>query len=859
MNNVNILRFPPQTVSDAKKKDKKWQRENLDAAEHLLMFDNSVLRQSFYNKQINMNLRRNILNERDLEQTLNPHQLEISKFPAKIQHIGLGNSKLDLLIGEEKRRTDRYDYRAFISSADQEGISSKEEGIKNMYTSLLQEKIQNSDLSDEQMELELKKLEKYAKYEYQDIREMVANKILKYEYVRKEVRDRFLVCFEDLLITGEEIMCIEELGNDISIRRVDPRRFFTLQSPDSFRVEDSDVMVEFTYMSPGQIIDNYYDVLSQDDVKDLETGASGQNLNYGGVRQMLNRDITIDERYGLMQGELQLMNNNAAYYFGSPYDRTGNVRVMKACWRSRRKVGKVPFIDDDGLEQFELIDESIASDLPKDTKVEWMYINEWWEGTKIGSELYVKIRPIPYQGRSKANLSESSPPYVGVYASAGGNNRSFSLMDKLKPLDYLYDIYSYRRELAMAAYHGPILAFNASMIPSDWDAKSWMYYVTTMKLMPLDPTNEILKGPSQGKSAGAFNTLTAQAINLEMGNFIQQHTVMMEQIKRDMDIVSGVNDYRQGQIGQDSAVGTAEMAYTASNSMTEKIFHLHSAFKRRVMRRILEVAKYVWKNNPQKAQLVLDDMGMEIVTTYDEFFESEYDIHVANSSADEELMQALKQLAHAAMQNGQASFKQIIEIYRTDSIASVARKLEEAEDEAIRRAQEAQQAEQQHEQDMQQAILQDKQADREFEMMRLDREDMNKQLDRENKLELEIIRAMGFSEETDIDANGIPDVLEQGKLMLDQSKAEHDAIIKERDLKLKEHTERSKRKIEERKIKLEEMRLRADTKAQDAQIRQTKVQNESQEKIAALNAKVKMADIAAKKQIAKSRPKPKAK
>jgi len=853
MDGINVLKFPAQNVSDSKKKTKEWQKANLDAGEKMLAQDNSSLRTSFYNKQVNYNLRRNILNEADISATVNPHHLEISKFPAKMQHIGLGNSKINLLIGEEKRRTDRYDYKAFISSSDEEGISAKERAMKEFMLSELEAKM-SAGVPEDQMEQVLAEIQKKSKYEFQDVREIVANKILYYEYLNNEMKHKFLTCFEDLLIVGEEIMCIEEAGNKLNVRRVDPRRFFTIQSPESYRVEESDAIMEFTYMSPGQIVDTYYDKLPDDAIEKMQDGSMGDTKNFGNVRQMLNRDLSIEERYGNSEeGDITLLNTTAAYQMGSAQDRVGNIRVMRMCWKSLRRLGKLPWYDEYGQEQFELIDESFKPFLSKEeaARVSWFTVNEWWEGVRIGEDIDINVRPIPYQGRSHANLSESYPPYVGLYASAGGNNRAFSLMDTVKPLDYLYDIYSYRRELAMAAYHGPILAFNASMIPSEWDPKEWMYYVTTMKMMPLDPTNEVLKGPSQGKSAGAYNTITAQAINLEMGNFIQQHTLMMQQIKEDMDIISGINNYRQGQIKSDSSVGTSEMAYSASNSMTEKLFHLHAMFKKRVMTKILEVAKYVWKKNPKNAQYVLDDLGTEMITLYDEFFESEYDIHVANSSADEELMQALKQLAHAAMQNGQATFKQIIEIYKTDSIASVARKLEAAEQEAQQRAQQAQEAQNEHEAQLKQAEIQEKAADRQFKYDEMQNDNVNQQLDRETKIQIETIKALGFAQDTDVNQNAVPDVMEQAKLSLETQKLSFEQAAKREELVMKGEAEKLKSATEDKKLKLKEKELEAKKEIEKLKIKQTEVQNKSQERINNKNAEIKLKEIEAKKAIAR--------
>jgi hypothetical protein len=336
-----------------------------------------------------------------------------------------------------------------------------------------------------------------------------------------------------------------------------------------------------------------------------------------------------------------------------------------------------------------------------------------------------------------------------------------------------------------------------------------------------------------------------------MGNFIQQHTLMMEQIKRDMDLISGVNDARQGQIKADSAVGTTEMAYTASNSMTEKIFHLHASFKRRVMERILEVAKYVWKNNPKRSQVVLNDLAIEMIETYDEFFESDYDIHVGNSSSDEELMQALKQLAHAAMQNGQASFKQIIEIYRTDSIAAVARKLEEAEDEAIRRAQEAEQAKAEANERLQQMVMEDKQADRDLELYKIENENMNKQLDREAKIQVEVIKAMGYAQDTDVNQNLIPDVIEQGKLALAQQEAATEQYMREQERKDKNESDKRKAQTEDKKLKLKEQEIKMKKEIEESRLKESREQNKNQEKLAAIKLKLDREKMQSAERVAK--------
>jgi len=817
MNNL-VIQVPEQALPDSRK-DLDWGKRCVDAGENVLMFDSSVVRQTFYNKKVNYRLRNNMLTDKDIQQICEPYGVEFSAAPKSMQHIGLGNSKINTLVGEEAKRLTRYPFKAYISSDDQMGISSKEEAVRDMWhqklvdiaTQKLEASMQGQQIDrkqmEEEMQKELSKFDKYLKYSYQDLKEMTANKILKYEYKRLDVSDTFLRCWEDFLVCGEEIVCIEELGNDLVFRKVNPLYLFTIQSPETYKIEDADWIVEYTMMSVGQVVDYYHNELTKDEIDMLEQSKEYNSMKTGGIQMAYNRDITVEERFGYTAGELFVPNQIATHYFGGAYDQRGNVRIMRVCWRSRRKIGKVKYYDEDGSQQEKIIDEYYKIDKDAGEIVDWLWINEWWEGTKIANDIYVKIRPIPYQSRSMANLSESKPPYVGIYCNTN-NSRVMSFMDNIKPMDYLYDIYFHRLNLALSKYKGPMLGINVSMIPSEWDPLKWLQYAEATNILFLDPTNEVLKGPMQGKSAGTFNQMSAQGINLEMGNYITQHVNLIGFIKSQMDLISGVNEYRQGDIKGDANVGTSNMGWSASNSMTEKYFALHNSFKRDCMQRLLEVAKYVWKQNPKKVQYVGDDMMVEVVNSYDEFCESEYDIHIDDGPNTQELMQALNQLAHAGMQTGQIKFRDLIEIYKKDSISSLARYLEESQDKMAQEQQEAQQAEQQHQKELadQQAQLAQQALQLEYE--KLNREDVNRQLDRENKIQIETLKGMSFAQDQDINDNGIPDLLEQSKVAILQQKQAFEEVQKDREHQLKYATDQQKNEIERQKLGLmrEEMK-----------------------------------------------------
>jgi len=198
---------------------------------------------------------------------------------------------------------------------------------------------------------------------------------------------------------------------------------------------------------------------------------------------------------------------------------------------------------------------------------------------------------------------------------------------------------------------------------------------------------------------------------------------------------------------------------------------------------------------------------VEVVDSYDEFCESEYDIHIDDGPNTQELMQALNQLAHAGMQTGQIKFRDLIEIYKKDSISSLARYLEEAQDKLAQEQQEQQQAQQQHEKELaaQQAQLQ--QQALQLEYTKLDREDVNRQLDRDNKIQVETLKAMGYAQDTDINQNLVPDVLEQNKIALQQQKQTFEQVQKDREHQLKYSADRQKNEIERKKIAVKEKEI----------------------------------------------------
>ena len=762
------ISFPRQKLPDSKKDDN-WFKKNIDFAEHLLTSDVN-LRSNFKNKKSNYNLRANIINVKDFEKYINPDNLDLESLPASFQHVGIENSKINLLLGEYSKR--KKEFKAYISANDSDGIGRKEEELMNQIKSELTDIIKSTSISDEEVQKRLKKLENYQTYEYQDVAEITANKILKKEYKEGDFDFTFLRTFEDLLVGGEEIMYCGVLGGNPVMRRVNPMNVYTMGG-NSMYIEDADIIVEYGYKSVGQIIDDYWEELSEDDVDFLERGKTDASAGGGGIG--LNRDISVYDYYG-EQGALSIFHPNemGTRTFSGAFDTYGNVRVLKVCWRSRRKIGELTFFDDDGQEQKDWVPEDYKVKKDLGETVKWIWVNEWMEGTKIADHIYTVMRPVPYASKSLVNKSKGTPPYVGSVNSTN-DYKVQSLMDIMKPLTYSYDIAYYKRELEIATYKGSFTAINSSLIPSGWDPKEWMRYVTINKFAWLDPTNEILKGPSQGKSAGAFNTLTATQVNIGDPQAIGMYTNLLVDIENTLGKLAGVSGAREGQVSNRQSNGSVEMEVSQTSHITEKWFAIDANFRKRVLTKFLEACKYAYKKNPKKGQFLLDDMGQHMVTKFDEFVSSEYDVHISNSTNDTQLYDDLRALSQAAIQNGQATISDLIAITQSESVQEVSRRLE---DSARRIKEEGQQMEEKKmasQEEQTKALLEDKNAQRQIEVKFHDDDIAVKREQIQANLQIAGMKEINTNtrhaidgERVDTDKNGIDDYLDIRRTDVDE-------------------------------------------------------------------------------------------
>ena len=690
------VKLPPQQVPMSKK-TKSWRKQHLDWADSKTFFNYSPVRNSVIHKKINYDLINGKLHIQDLELVLNPEQVKEKFTPSNIQHYPIINSKLNVLRGEESSRV--FDFKVVITNPT--ALSEKEDNKKNQVLQALQQLVANQAQSDEEYQQGLNKLSDYFTYEWQDMREIRANSLLNHYMKEYDVPLMFNEGFMDALTIGEEIYQCDIRGGEPIIERVNPLNIRVFRSGYSNRIEDADIIIMEDYWSPSKVIDAYYDVLTPKDREYIESAPD--SIGQASVNEMGERD----ERLGFINHHMlddvidseEFLFDPFNMFDGSnntllPFDTVGNIRVLRMYWKSRRKIKKVKTYDPEtGEEIFNFYPETYVIDEAKGEE-EWIYyINEAWEGTKIGSEIYVNMRPRVIQYNRLSNPSRCHFGIVGSIYNLN-NSKPFSLVDMMKPYNYMYDAIHDRLNKLMAKNWGRIIQLDLAKVPKGWTIDKWLYYAQHNNLAVVDSFKEGNIGAATGKLAGAMNNASSGVIDAELGNIIQQYINTLEFIKLEMSEVAGITRQREGQISNRETVGGVERATLQSSHITEWLFAVHEDVKKRVLECFLETAKIALQGRKEKFQYILSDGSMRVMDVDgDEFSEADYGLIVDSGNGVQDLNQKLDMLAQAALQNQTISFSTIMKLYSSASLIEKQR-LVEKDEKAIRENQAQQQQQQ---------------------------------------------------------------------------------------------------------------------------------------------------------------------
>lgn len=792
--------LPRQKVLRSVKETLEWKHKCVDAIIASTKGKDSQRRRSVTERKRNYDLLNNKIDITHFEHITNPFNLgknQPNKFqlPATLQPYDVLFPIFNVLFGEEHKRF----FNPIVRVINDSAVTEKEELVKENILQALAQYIQSFHPQDPNQPQDPNNppptpedVLKAAQMSTKDMREATAEKFLTYYKKHERLKDKFAQGWKDWLIAGEEFYRVEEVAGEAKVIRVNPLQVFFKIGENNDSIEECDQILEENYLTVNQIIDEFYEVLTPEQIDELE------NYYPSGIpgNQVIN-PLTIKEV-------------ETIYHFQNQESFIDRIPVYRVRWKSFRKVGTFYYIDPQtGEEQSFTVDESWKWDKQDPMqRVEWYWVSEYWEGVRIGMDMYVEpmIRRRPQQFRSMDNLSKCKSGYFGRMCSAT-NTQSTSLMDRLVPWVYLYFIIWYDTELALATNMGKIALLDVSMIPDGWEIDKWMYYARAMRVGFVNSMNE------GNKRMGINQNMSTQnkELNLEMGSYIQFNIQLLQEIERKIQNTAGVPPQRLGAISNQELVGNVERSIVQSSLVTEDLFRMHNLTKLDVCEALLEVAKDVYKDGSKTLQFVTDDLQTILFQVDgEEFNNADYGVYVTDDNKDMEVFQAMREHMKFALQNDQMAFHQIADIYTMESVSEMRATLKQYYDEKMQQQQQAQQ--QQSQMQQQQIAAQQQMHQEDMELKKYINDSTN-----QTKIQVAEIGVYSRQQELDLNEDDIPDPIqladqalrqqeamskdfvERMKLEAAKVKAASETNMKQKELNIKEHEIQSREKVEKMK------------------------------------------------------------
>ena len=207
--------------------------------------------------------------------------------------------------------------------------------------------------------------------------------------------------FFDGLKFGEESYLCDIVHGEPIIEKVNPFEMQTYMSGYSTKVEEADVIVITQYWSPGKIFDYFFSDKDFKKVsKKLYGYKEGDEADHFGVTNMdendpgqfyMYTDPESGEGYFIDGFEFDpFAQYGESMVPTEPYDQFGNIRVVRMFWKSRKKIKIVTRFDGETNQTTsELYTDDYITNYDAGETEDVVWINEAWEGTKIGKDIYV--------------------------------------------------------------------------------------------------------------------------------------------------------------------------------------------------------------------------------------------------------------------------------------------------------------------------------------------------------------------------------------------------------------------------------------------------------------------------------------
>ena len=776
--------FPEQKVPNSKKSQEEWYAaccdfiisrglsiRNKDELEVKYDIVNGKIPDSFYDKILN---------------PYNATKDKYKRFPATMRNYDFMKGIIRRYIGEYIKNP--HDF--IVSANNPEVILARNGKLKQELSVLVQQQIaakineayqqfvnEGNDpkqFNPEQV-VDIENFIKEFNENYIDEISMQGQELL--NVIRDLTEDTLLYvrAYFDFITFGECYTYTDIVGKNIVKRVISPRDAFPINTDNMFR-EDDDMFACRRKLSYQQIMDEFGEHITpkQKDFLNKYYGnrTPDTRLTYNTYESYFPEVCKkfSDKDRNLFRSQSNMMIDN----------NTGLYDVWHVVWRGFERIAIVTYINESGFIdiRIETDDYKLQKELG-DISIEYKYKPQVYECVRIGTRSEAIY---PYKARAIAYDRNGKLPYNGINELLQGFGK-FSIVEIVTPFQVFYNIVAYHREIVIAKNKLNILMLAKSLLGKN--SEDTIYKMIADGVLYIDDTED----------SGMLRSQQVRYLQSNLGDYIAQLTALLADIKESANQQVDMTAQRYGEIANSAGKSVTQEAINRGSMGSVIIEYIMDCMRERDYTRDLDYSKLAWIDGLDTSFRDSNNNLKYISLNVDNHVYADYVIKCKNSSKEQEKLDALKQFAFNASQNGDPMMA--VAAIEGDNVASISK--------LIKKFQEQKEA---HEMQLQQMEQQTKQMEQEFELQKIqvkgEEDRKTKELEGYIDQQIELIRAdsnmISYNAEVSDEAkeeglDRLQDArnqldreklqLERQKIMLDTYNKQQDRAVKLKDIDTK--------------------------------------------------------------------------
>lgn len=728
------------------------------------------------------------------------------KLPAYVQNYTGMLQPVNTLIGEECKKPDNFFVKAYDADSQSEQLEFMTEQLTNYARSTIQAKIleraaqQGVDVESEEFLQEAQQMTEKELAEkidnYSSEAEKWGNRVLenlKMEFNLKEVKEDLLA---DLLKAGRLYAEVYEDSSSLGFKTkvINPVDYFEMNMPNEKYSKNAYVAGYVEILEISQIIEKYK--LNKEEVDALVDKKKGQNAENATYELYNSYDRGIEEQRRIE--EERIFENDLSYQAGFTSNKYAHsygskFLCLNAYYKGKILVGKLDYLDEQGIPQTTEVDENYKKgDHPYEINFERYYFDQIYKLTRIGDVLY-DITEVDYTDRLPIAGGQFDPK----------NSQVAAYIDYMKPIQVLINICGNQLYELLNKEEGVITVHDLRRIPIPKDGEledAIENYEEGIKR-----TGKAYEDNSpENRKVPGDNTSITRAIDASRSNEIASRISLWKELQTMMWAICGITPSRLGGAAASTTATGVQTELSASYSQTEPWLTFHEYVINDLYQLLLDTAQYYESQKSSSTVSYISGLGESAFIKVNGTSLSLRDLRVFVTSRSEDLqiLQQARKYGEAMIQNGVSS-AEVFEIQSTKSIRGIQHILNNVKEMQEQYKQQQLQVEQQRNETVQKQTEMNAQIAQE----KMDRDDLNKQLDRESRENVALI-SQSANEVLDTNNNGIPDITELWKADRESTKISNDAEIRKQQVEAAQQGNLLKNQQTLAKLKNEQEKLR---------------------------------------------------